>query len=50
MSDGGLNDLAKALEQDRKRELDQKHKWSLGESDKTAGHPSRRPVKPITPS
>ena len=50
MSDNGLNDLAKEhkLEQDHKRELDQKHKWALGEGLPTRGHPSRRPAKPYT--
>ncbi|CAF9925173.1 MAG: hypothetical protein ALECFALPRED_002917 [Alectoria fallacina] len=52
MSDNGLNDLAKEhkLEQDHKRELDQKHKWALGEGLPTRGHPSRRPAKPYTTS
>jgi len=36
------------LELDRKRELDQKHKWALGEAILTPGRPSKRPVK--TPS
>ena len=50
MSDNGINDLAKEhkLEQDHKRELDQKHKWALGEGLPTQGHPSRRPAKPYT--
>jgi len=52
MSDNGLTHLAKEhkLEQDHKRELDQKHKWALGEGLPTRGHPSRRPAKPYTAS
>ncbi|KAF6221754.1 hypothetical protein HO133_001722 [Letharia lupina] len=52
MSNIGLNDLAKEhkLEQDHKRELDQKHKWALGEGLPTRGHPSRRPAKPYPTS
>ncbi|MCJ1476940.1 hypothetical protein MMC13_005609 [Lambiella insularis] len=34
------------LEQDHKRELDQKHKWALGEVEGQRGHPGRRPQKP----
>ena len=46
MSKNGLNDLAKEhkLEQDHKRELDQKYKWALGEGLATP----RRPAKPYT--
>ena len=47
MSDNGLNHLAKEhkLEQDHKREMDQRHKWALGDELPTQGHPSRRPSK-----
>ncbi len=50
MSKNGLNDLAKEhkLEQDHKRELDQKYKWALGEGLLTQEHPTRRPAKPYT--
>lgn len=50
MSESSLKDLTKEykLEQDHKRELDQKHKWALGEDAPTRGHPGRRPVKPYT--
>jgi len=48
MSASGLKDLAKEhkLEQDRKRDLDQKHKWALGEGPITRGQLGRRPAKP----
>ncbi len=48
-SESGLKDLAKErkLEQDHKRELDHKHKWSLGEGPITRGQMSRRPAKPF---
>ncbi|MCJ1281206.1 hypothetical protein MMC26_000524 [Xylographa opegraphella] len=37
------------LEQDYKRDLDQKHKWALGEMDGFRGYPGKvRPVKPVT--
>lgn len=41
MSDKGVNDLAKEhkLNQDHKREMNQKHKWALGEGFPTRGHP-----------
>ena len=50
MSDNGLKDLAEEhkLEQDNKREVDQKHKWALGEELPTRGHPSKRPAKPYS--
>lgn len=52
MSNNSLNDLAKEhkLEQDHKRELDQKHKWALGAGLPTRGQPARRPAKPCTTS
>lgn len=34
------------LQQDRKREFDQKHKWSLGEAAQTAGRNKKAPAKP----
>ena len=34
------------LEQDHKRELDNKHKWALGEAVSNSGRASRRPNKP----
>ena len=48
MSDHSLNDVAKdqKLVHDRKRELNSKYKWALGEAVVTTGHPSRRPVGP----
>lgn len=48
MSESGLKDLAKEhkLEQDHKRDLDQKHKWALGEGPVTPGQLGRRPAKP----
>ena len=36
------------LEQDHKRELDQKHKWALGEVGGIRGPTSKRPGKPDT--
>ena len=36
------------LEQDHKRELDQRHKWALGEVEGIRGNLSKRPVKPDT--
>ncbi|MCJ1379333.1 hypothetical protein MMC17_002434 [Xylographa soralifera] len=37
------------LEQDYKRDLDQKHKWALGEMESVRGYPDkRRPGKPVT--
>jgi len=36
------------LEQDYKRDLDQKHKWALGEMEGYRGHPGKRPGKPVT--
>jgi len=48
MSESGLKDLAKEhkLEQDHKREMDQKHKWALGEGLSSRGQPGKRPAKP----
>ena len=48
MSEGGVRDLAREhkLEQDHKRDLDQKHKWALGTSPITHGQLGRRPAKP----
>ncbi|KAL9604389.1 MAG: hypothetical protein Q9219_000577 [cf. Caloplaca sp. 3 TL-2023] len=34
------------LQHDRKRELDQKHKWSLGEAACTPGRSKKQPAKP----
>ncbi|KAL8907231.1 MAG: hypothetical protein Q9207_001532 [Kuettlingeria erythrocarpa] len=34
------------LQHDRKRELDQRHKWSLGEAAQTAGRNKKAPAKP----
>ncbi|KAL9030098.1 MAG: hypothetical protein Q9196_001738 [Gyalolechia fulgens] len=34
------------LQQDRKRELDQRHKWTFGESACTPGRNKRQPAKP----
>ena len=37
------------LEQDYKRDLDQKHKWALGEVEGFRGNPGKiRPGKPVT--
>jgi len=37
------------LEQDYKRDLDQKHKWALGEVEGVRGYPGKvRPGKPVT--
>lgn len=36
------------LEQDHKRDLDQKHKWALGEVPGTRGSLSKRPKQPET--
>ena len=36
------------LDQDHKRELDQKYKWALGEAVQTRGQLSKRPDKPLT--
>lgn len=49
MSENILKDLAREhkLEQDHKRELNQKHKWALGEGPATSGHLGRRPAKPF---
>lgn len=46
MSDYNLNDAVKdrKLVQDRKRELNNRHKWAFGEAGATPGHPSRRPA------
>ena len=51
MSDNGVNDLAKEhkLNQDHKREVNQKHKWALGEGLPTRGHPVGYLVYHITP-
>ena len=48
MSDGGLNDWARALEQDKKREQDQKYKWALGQGVARDGSPTGRPLKPAS--
>ena len=42
-----LDDVTKAhkLEQDRKREVDQKHKWALGKTEPDPGHSTPRPVQ-----
>ena len=48
MSDSSLNDLARALETDKKRERDNKHKWALGERVARDGSPTGRPEKPPT--
>ena len=48
MSDNSLQDMANEhkLEQDYKRDVDQKHKWALGTSAVTRGQLGRRPAKP----
>ncbi|KAL9017421.1 MAG: hypothetical protein Q9185_005239 [Variospora sp. 1 TL-2023] len=38
------------LQQDRKRELDSRHKWSLGEAVPTAGRNKKQPAKPPGPA
>lgn len=38
------------LQQDRKRELDSRHKWSLGEAVQTAGRNKKQPAKPPGPA
>lgn len=50
MSDYSLNNLADQhkLDQDLTRERNQKKKWALGETDATADHPRKRPIKPLT--
>ena len=45
MSDNALNDFARALEQDKKREQDHKHKWALGEGVGRNGTLTGRPGK-----
>ena len=49
MSDLSLKDHAKErkLDQDHKRELNQKHKWARGEGPVTSGQLGRRPAKPL---
>lgn len=49
MSDHSLNDAVKdcKLVQDRKRELNHRHKWALGEAFATPGHPGRRPASAL---
>ena len=50
MSDRDLNDAVKdhKLVQDRKRELNSKFKWALGEAPLTRGRQSTRPQMPTT--
>ena len=50
MSVVALDGAAEAckLEQDYKRDLDQKHKWALGEVEGVRGYPGKRPGKPLT--
>ncbi|KAL8729959.1 MAG: hypothetical protein Q9166_004404 [cf. Caloplaca sp. 2 TL-2023] len=47
MAPKGVHDHAmrRKLEQDHKRELDQKHKWALGEVSPTRGRDKRVPAK-----
>ena len=51
MASYSLHDTAMGdrLEQDHKREIDQKHKWALGEAVLTPGRHGRRPAKPPGP-
>lgn len=48
MAPKGINDqvMRGKLQQDRKRDLDRKHKWSLGEAACTPGHNKKQPAKP----
>ncbi len=48
MSGNTLDDLARALEQDKKREQDHKHKWALGEGVARNGTLTGRPGKPLS--
>ncbi|KAL8790481.1 MAG: hypothetical protein Q9213_000633 [Squamulea squamosa] len=47
MAPKGVHDytMRRRLEQDHKRELDQKHKWALGETSPTRGRDKKTPVK-----
>ncbi|KAI4138599.1 MAG: hypothetical protein L6R39_006705 [Caloplaca ligustica] len=47
MGPKGFNDHAvrAKLQQDRKRELDQRHKWALGEAAPTSGRNKRQPAR-----
>ncbi|KAL8720413.1 MAG: hypothetical protein Q9225_002733 [Loekoesia sp. 1 TL-2023] len=48
MAPKGIHDQAMRgkLQQDQKRELDQKHKWALGEAARTSGRNKKQPAKP----
>ena len=50
MSESSFQNMAKEhkLEQDYKRDVDQKHKWALGTSPITRGQLGRRPAKPYS--
>ena len=47
MAGTGISDVVmrSKLQQDHKRELDQKHKWALGEAMLVPGRHSKRPAK-----
>ena len=47
MAPKGVHDytMRRKLEQDHKRELDQKHKWALGEASPTRGCGKKTPAK-----
>ncbi|KAL8862328.1 MAG: hypothetical protein Q9178_001337 [Gyalolechia marmorata] len=47
MAPKGVHDytMRRKLEQDHKRELDQKHKWALGEASPTRGREKKIPAK-----